>query len=77
MKSMSKAIVWGQDNCQYCEMAVKLLKSRDCEVEERKLGNGWTKKDLIEMVPNARSVPQIFVDNRYIGGYMELVEQLR
>lgn len=73
---MNKAIVWGQDGCNYCTMAVKLLQSRNCEVEERKLGEGWTKKDLILDVPHARSVPQIFVDGVYVGGYKELKEMV-
>jgi glutaredoxin len=32
----------------------------------------YTKKDLIEKVPNARSVPQIFIGGEYIGGLPEL-----
>jgi glutaredoxin len=31
-----------------------------------------TKKDLIEKVPHARSVPQIFIGGEYIGGLPEL-----
>lgn len=75
---MNKAIVWSQQGCQYCDMAVALLKARNCDVEIRKIGTeAWTKKDLIEAVPMARSVPQIFIDNKYIGGYKELVDIVR
>jgi glutaredoxin len=35
-------------------------------------GSTYTKKDLIEKVPNARSVPQIFLDGEYVGGLQEL-----
>lgn len=38
--------------------------------------NGYTKKDLIEKVPNARSVPQIFLDGEYVGGLLELKQKL-
>jgi glutaredoxin len=29
------------------------------------------------MVPGARTVPQIFVDDKYVGGYTQLVELLK
>ena len=45
--------------------------------EERMLGiNGYTKKDLIDVVPHARSVPQIFLDGVYVGGLQELKRKL-
>ena len=31
-----------------------------------------SKEELIEAVPNARSVPQIFIDEEYVGGFTEL-----
>lgn len=75
---MNKAIVWSQANCQYCETAISVLKARGVEVEVRKLGEGtWTKEDLIKAVPTARSVPQIFVDDVYVGGYHSLVDTLQ
>lgn len=79
MKSLSKAIVWSQDACQFCTSAISMLKSRNVDVEVRKIGDNekWTKKDLLEVVPDARSVPQIFVDGRYIGGFKELTDLLR
>jgi len=42
------------------------------QFEERKIGDGWTKEELLEAVPNARTVPQVFIDDRLIGGYNEL-----
>lgn len=46
------------------------------EFEERKIGDGWTKEDLLKAVPTARTVPQIFLDEEYVGGYTELKEKL-
>ena len=68
------AVVWSQENCSYCKSAKDLLKTYGFEVEERKIGEGenYTKKDLLDAVPHARSVPQIFVGNKYIGGFNEL-----
>ena len=42
-----KAIVWSKYHCQYCEQAKSLLKQKGIEFEERKIGDGWTKEDLL------------------------------
>ena len=71
---MTKAIVWSNIGCHSCEMAKDLLKQKGIEYEERNLAKDWKIQQLLEVVPGARSVPQIFVDDKYIGGYNELVE---
>ena len=71
-----QAIVWSKNQCTYCDQAKALLKQRGIEFEERKIGNGWTREDLLEAVPAARTVPQIFLDGKLIGGYTELRQHL-
>jgi glutaredoxin len=71
-----KAIVWSKYHCQYCEQAKSLLKQKGIEFEERKIGDGYTKEELLEVVPNARTVPQIFIDGELIGGFEELKQRL-
>lgn len=70
------AIVWSKDNCTFCDQAKKLLGAKGIEFEERKIGHGWTKEDLLGAVPTARTVPQIFLNEEYIGGFAELREKL-
>lgn len=74
MQTKSKAIVYSQLNCSWCDSAKSLLKAYDYEVEVRMIGEGgdYTKQDLIAAVPNARSVPQIFIGDKHIGGFQEL-----
>ena len=67
-----KAILWSKYHCPFCDKAKMLLKQRGIEFEERKIGDGWTREELLEAVPTARTVPQIFIDNILIGGYTEL-----
>lgn len=71
-----KAIVWSKYHCTYCDQAKTLLEVSGFEIEERKIGDGYTKDELLEVVPNAKSVPQIFVNDEYIGGYKELTNYL-
>ena len=67
-----KAIVWSKDNCTLCDQAKALLEQRHIAYEERKIGHGYTREDLLEAVPTARTVPQIFVNNNHVGGFTEL-----
>jgi len=67
-----KAIVWSKDNCPFCDQAKALLNQQGIAFEERRIGAGHTREQLLEAVPTARTVPQIFLDNEYIGGYTDL-----
>jgi glutaredoxin 3 len=44
--------------------------------EEKVVGDGYMKEDLLEAVPGARSVPQILIDDQLIGGFTELKSHL-
>ncbi len=69
-----RAVVWSKYHCPYCDQAKMLLKQKGITFEERKIGDGYTREDLLEEVPGARTVPQIFLDDKLIGGYTELVK---
>ena len=71
-----KAIIWSKYHCSYCDQAKALLKQKGIPFEERKIGDGWSKEELLEAVPNARAVPQIFLNEEYIGGFNELKQKL-
>jgi glutaredoxin 3 len=71
------AIVWSKYNCPYCDQAKALLTQKGIKYEERKIGDGYTREELLEAVPNARTVPQIFLDGNLIGGFTELKQHLQ
>ena len=73
---MSKAIVWSKNQCPFCDQSKALLKMKGIEFEERKVGDTWTKEQLLEAVPTARTVPQIFINDKLIGGFVELKNYL-
>jgi len=74
---MSTAIVWSKDGCPFCDQAKSLLKIKGIEFEERNVSQDWTKEQLLEAVPTATTVPQIFLDDAYIGGFTELRKHLQ
>jgi glutaredoxin 3 len=53
-----------------------LLKQRGIPFEEKKIGDGYTREELLEAVPTARTVPQIFIGEELIGGFTELKAHL-
>jgi glutaredoxin 3 len=71
-----KALIWSKYHCTYCDQAKQLLQQKGIPFEERKIGDGWTKEELLEAVPTARTVPQIFLNEEYVGGYQELKAKL-
>jgi glutaredoxin 3 len=72
-----KAVVWSKDACPFCVQAKALLESKGIEYEERNIMQGtWSKEQLLEAVPTARTLPQIFLDGELIGGFTELRKHL-
>ena len=71
-----KAIVWSKDSCPFCVQAKALLESRGIEYEERNVSQNWTREQLLEAVPTARTLPQIFLDEELVGGFTELRKKL-
>jgi glutaredoxin 3 len=71
-----KAIIWSKYHCTFCDQAKALLTQKGIPFEERKIGDGYSREELLEAVPNARTVPQIFLNEEYIGGYTELKQKL-
>ena len=57
-------------------MAKSLLKQKGIDFEEKKIGDGYTKEELLEAVPTARTVPQIFLDGELVGVYDQLKVRL-
>ena len=71
-----KAVVWSKPACVFCEKTKRLLKSKGIEYEEKNIAEDHKIQDLLEMVPNARTMPQIWLDGEHLGGYLELEKKL-
>jgi len=68
-----KAVIYSTPACGYCRMAKTLLEKKGIDYEEFMVGTDITKNELIETIgQDVRSVPQILIDNKYVGGYTEL-----
>ena len=71
-----KAIVWSKPNCPQCTSAKQLLQLNNIEYEEKNIAEGHKIQDLLALVPNAKTMPQVWLDDEHIGGYLELRKKL-
>ena len=67
------AIVYGSKMCNFCTLVVNALEKEGATVEKKDVSEP---NNLIEMREaageNARTVPQVVIDGKYIGGYTEV-----
>ncbi len=66
--------IYGKDNCPQCDSAKALSKPHDYVY--KKLGTDFTREQLFEQFPEARTFPQIKIDGEVIGGLTELKHHL-
>ena len=68
---MSRYVIWSKNNCIYCSKAKAILEQKGIDYEERNVeGPVWTSEDFMKAVPpGARTFPQIFQGDKYIGSY--------
>lgn len=71
--SMTDIRIYTSSYCAYCSAAKHLLQSRDYEFEEINMeGNQELMLEIMQK-SGQRTVPQIFVGEKSIGGYQELL----
>lgn len=72
-----KIEIYSKPDCTYCVQAKAHFKNHGLEYTDYELGVSATKEDIQKRVPEGvivRQIPQIFIDDEYVGGYMQMVE---
>lgn len=74
MKLRAKVVIYTTTYCPYCVAAKRLLRERGIQFDEVDVtGSDELRQWLVE-ISGQRTVPQIFIHGRPIGGYRELAE---
>jgi len=61
--------VYSGDFCPYCTKAKALLKKKGLEFSEYNVKRDIKRQaEMAERAPGARTIPQIFINNRHVGG---------
>lgn len=69
-------VVYGRDNCPACVAAKQLLERKNLPFAFMDVTRQVIKEDLMAKLPGVATVPQIFYDEFYIGGFDQLSAKL-
>ena len=72
---MARVTVYSTANCAFCSRAKTMLEKWEIDYDEVRIDTDReAMKAFVEATNGARTVPQIVIDVRPIGGYDELTE---
>ena len=71
---MPQLKIYTTDFCPWCDRAKRILENRGIEFEEINIHGNPTMRDEIEALTGRRDVPQIFINDQYIGDDDDLAE---
>jgi len=66
--------IYGKTGCPFCDKAKTFCDTRSYNYEYKVLNVDYTKDELLETFPGARSVPQIKVNGSAVGGYSDFIK---
>ncbi len=71
--SAPEVVIYTKFGCGYCFRAKRLLDGKGVSYVEHDITMGGPKRDeMLARAPMARTVPQIFIGDTYVGGSDEL-----
>ena len=70
---MKKVVIYTGDLCIHCDWAIDLLNRKKIEFTEYNVAKDIAKREeMLKKSNGARTVPQIFIGDHYVGGNREL-----
>jgi glutaredoxin 3 len=70
---MAKVEIYTRFMCPYCTRAARLLSSKGVDYQEHDITLGGPQRiEMIQRANGRTTVPQIFIDDRHIGGSDDL-----
>ena len=70
---MKKIVIYTGPMCNYCSAAKHLLNKKKVSYEEIDIGYDEKKREeMLKKSNGAKTIPQIFIEEKHIGGYVEL-----
>jgi glutaredoxin 3 len=72
MSAKPKILIYGSESCNFCTAARMLLKKKGADYEDILVTRDPERLSEMQQRSGSRSVPQIFIGDRRIGGFEEL-----
>jgi glutaredoxin 3 len=71
---MPEIVIYSTGMCPYCVRAKMLLQRKGMSWEEKRIDIDHDLAGEMMQRSNRRTVPQIFIDGRHVGGYDDMAE---
>jgi glutaredoxin 3 len=72
---MARVEIYTKFGCPYCARAKALLGEKNVQFEEYEINSTVGKRDeMLERSGGRHTVPQVFIDDRHVGGSDDLAE---
>tara|TARA_B110000211_G_C13749357_1_gene408108 strand:+ start:76 stop:327 length:252 start_codon:yes stop_codon:yes gene_type:complete len=68
--------IYGKPACPSCTKAKAFCESKDFKFKYYTLGSDFTREELFEHFPDAKTFPQIRVGSNLVGGYEGLLKYI-
>jgi glutaredoxin 3 len=68
--------IWGKTQCPYCEQAKQFCETRQYNYVYKQLDVDFTREEVLEAFPGARTFPQIKVNGDIVGGFDKLASYI-
>ena len=72
MSDKPRVVIYGSQTCNYCTAARMLLKKKGADYEDVLVNTNPALREEMERLTGSRSVPQIMIGDRAIGGFDDL-----
>ncbi len=72
-----KIKIYTKDYCSFCQQAKLFFKSKNLPYEEIDLTNKFDEIAALNQQTGFRTLPQIFINGEFIGGYTDMIEKVR
>ena len=69
--------IWSKPQCPFCDKAENLCKQKNFEYKKYMLDEDFTREQMFEKFPTARTFPQITINGELVGGYTEFEAKVR
>jgi glutaredoxin 3 len=70
----NQVVIYSRPQCSYCSAAVEFLDSKNIPFEVIDITNDEVKINALVSETGSYTVPYIFINNQYVGGYNDMVK---
>ncbi len=68
--------IWGKPYCSQCDKAKSFCENNKLNYTYKSLDTDFTREDVLNEFPGARTFPQIKINGKKIGGYDQLASYI-